>query len=72
MEILEKVFSTTGFANLTWGNVLMIIIGGIAIFLAIVKNYEPLLLLPIGFGGRVCRSGFRARFADRRLSVRQG
>ncbi|PIS27729.1 MAG: glutaconyl-CoA decarboxylase subunit beta [Candidatus Marinimicrobia bacterium CG08_land_8_20_14_0_20_45_22] len=50
MEILEKVFSTTGFANLTLGNILMIIIGGIAIFLAIAKNYEPLLLLPIGFG----------------------
>jgi len=50
MEILGKVISTTGFANLTWGNVLMIVIGGIAIYMAIVKNYEPLLLLPIGFG----------------------
>ncbi|MDD5764935.1 MAG: sodium ion-translocating decarboxylase subunit beta [Candidatus Marinimicrobia bacterium] len=50
MEILGKVISTTGFANLTWGNVLMIVIGGIAIYVAIVKNYEPLLLLPIGFG----------------------
>jgi len=34
----------------TWGNGLMIIIGLALIFLAIVKEYEPVLLLPIGFG----------------------
>ncbi len=35
---------------MTWGNLIMMVIGGIAIYLAIVKKYEPLLLLPIGFG----------------------
>lgn len=35
---------------MTWGNALMIVIGIIFISLAIVKDYEPLLLLPIGFG----------------------
>ncbi len=35
---------------MTWGNALMIVIGIIFISLAIIKDYEPLLLLPIGFG----------------------
>ncbi len=50
MHILEKMVMTTGFANLTWGNAIMIVVGCVAIYLAIVKKYEPLLLLPIGFG----------------------
>lgn len=36
--------------SLTLGNVLMFAIGGILIYLAIAKEYEPTLLLPIGFG----------------------
>ena len=39
-----------GFAAFTWGNAVMILVGLILIFLAIVKEYEPVLLLPIGFG----------------------
>ncbi|MCK5879531.1 MAG: sodium ion-translocating decarboxylase subunit beta, partial [Holophagae bacterium] len=50
MEILLKALSTTGFANITWGSTLMILLGCVAIYLAIVKGYEPLLLLPLGFG----------------------
>ncbi|WP_457566212.1 sodium ion-translocating decarboxylase subunit beta, partial [Caldithrix abyssi] len=50
MHILEKMVMNTGFANLTAGNIVMIVVGCIAIYLAIVKKYEPLLLLPIGFG----------------------
>lgn len=50
MEILAEFLNTTGFANLTFGNVLMIVIGIVFINLAITKHYEPLLLLPIGFG----------------------
>lgn len=42
-----------GIANLSLGNVLMIIVGGVLIYLAIKKEYEPLLLLPIGFGAIV-------------------
>jgi oxaloacetate decarboxylase beta subunit len=40
----------TAFANMTWGHLTMIIIGLIFITLAITKEYEPLLLIPIGFG----------------------
>ena len=40
-----------GAAGLTLGNVGMMIVGGILIYLAIAKEYEPMLLLPIGVGG---------------------
>ncbi len=40
----------TGFANVSWGNLVMIMVGLIFMYLAITKDYEPLLLVPIGFG----------------------
>ncbi|MCQ2299836.1 MAG: sodium ion-translocating decarboxylase subunit beta [Bacteroidales bacterium] len=40
----------TGFANVTWGHIIMILIGMIFIYLGIKKEFEPLLLVPIGFG----------------------
>ncbi len=43
-------FNNSGFAHLEWGNMIMILIGIIFIYLAITKDYEPLLLVPIGFG----------------------
>lgn len=49
-EGLSQFFSYTGFANLEWGHLVMITVGLIFITLAIVKEYEPLLLIPIGFG----------------------
>jgi len=39
-----------GLAAFTWGNALMVVVGLVLITLAIVKKYEPVLLLPIGFG----------------------
>jgi oxaloacetate decarboxylase beta subunit len=50
MDTVLKIFQQSGFANLSWGNWVMFVIGGILIYLAIVKKYEPLLLIPIGFG----------------------
>ena len=47
---LTQFFEYTAFANFTMGHVVMIIIGLIFIALAIIKEYEPLLLIPIGFG----------------------
>lgn len=44
------LFNNSGFAHLEWGNMIMILIGIIFIYLAITKDYEPLLLVPIGFG----------------------
>lgn len=53
MDILTNFLQSTGFAQMEWGNAIMIIIGLIFISLAIIKDYEPLLLLPIGFGAIV-------------------
>jgi sodium ion-translocating decarboxylase beta subunit len=50
IDMLTEFLSTTGYAQLSWGNVLMIVIGIVLISLAIIKHYEPLLLVPIGFG----------------------
>ncbi len=53
MKILFEFLNTTGFAMMTWGNAIMIVVGIIFVSLAIIKDYEPLLLLPIGFGAIV-------------------
>ena len=50
METFLKLIITSGFANLTFGNVVMFVVAGTLIYLAITKGYEPLLLIPIGFG----------------------
>ncbi|MGK7393512.1 MAG: sodium ion-translocating decarboxylase subunit beta [Candidatus Cyclobacteriaceae bacterium M3_2C_046] len=50
MEGLLKFYEYSGFANITWGHFLMILVGLFFIFLAIKYDYEPLLLVPIGFG----------------------
>lgn len=50
VDNLEKFLEYTAFANMSWGNLIMIIIGLIFIALAIIKEYEPYLLVPIGFG----------------------
>lgn len=47
-ELLREMF--IGFESLGYKNIIMFIIGGILIYLAIKKDYEPMLLLPIGFG----------------------
>ncbi len=52
-----------GFTNLTWQSTVLIIVGGVLLFLAIAKNIEPLLLVPIGFGvilGNLPLSGLAA------------
>ncbi|RJX36399.1 MAG: sodium ion-translocating decarboxylase subunit beta [Desulfarculus sp.] len=43
-------FLLAGFQALTWGQAVMMLVGGLLIYLGISKGYEPLLLLPIGFG----------------------
>jgi len=48
MDKLSKLLE--GINGLTWQNVVMLAIGCVLIYLAIKKEYEPLLLLPIGFG----------------------
>ena len=47
---LLNIFYETGFYNITWRQLVMLIIAGILMYLAIKKEYEPLLLVPISFG----------------------
>jgi oxaloacetate decarboxylase beta subunit len=54
MEDLLELWTSTGVANLTWGQLLMMGVGGLLIYLAIAKRFEPLLLVPIGFGAVLC------------------
>jgi oxaloacetate decarboxylase beta subunit len=50
MEHLNLLWSNTGLNQMVWGQGLMLLVGMLLLYLAIVKNFEPLLLLPIGFG----------------------
>ncbi|MBK6682231.1 MAG: sodium ion-translocating decarboxylase subunit beta [Ignavibacteriales bacterium] len=50
MDGLTQFWSYTSFSNITIGHVVMIMVGILFIYLAIKKEYEPLLLIPIGFG----------------------
>ena len=52
MDFFQNIFDMTGFASLLTnpGYIIMILIGCILLFLGISKKYEPLLLVPIGFG----------------------
>ena len=49
-ENLQTFYSFTGMANATPGHLIMILVGLLFIFLAIKYEFEPLLLIPIGFG----------------------
>ncbi len=50
MRIILDFLGTGAFGHFTWGNLVMLVVGGVFIWLAITKDYEPLLLVPIGFG----------------------
>lgn len=49
-NMLENLAAQTAFVNMSWGNILMIFIALVFLYLAIAKGYEPLLLVPISFG----------------------
>jgi len=49
-EIMGEMLAQSGFAALTWKNLVMFAISFILLYFAIKKQYEPLLLLPIAFG----------------------
>ncbi|RMF60713.1 MAG: glutaconyl-CoA decarboxylase subunit beta, partial [Calditrichaeota bacterium] len=50
MKILFEFLQTGALGHFTWGNFIMLLVGCFFIYLAISKDYEPLLLVPIGFG----------------------
>jgi oxaloacetate decarboxylase beta subunit len=56
--LIEQI--TRGFTNFTLGNALMIAVGLVLVALAVIKEYEPVLLLPIGFGCIIANLGMSA------------
>jgi len=50
MDVLWEFLQVGAFGHFTWGNLVMLLVGCVFIYLAVVKDYEPLLLVPIGFG----------------------
>ena len=49
-DVIAELLEASGFAALTWQNIAMILVSFVLFYLAIVKKFEPLLLLPISFG----------------------
>ncbi|MDO5476804.1 MAG: sodium ion-translocating decarboxylase subunit beta [Eubacteriales bacterium] len=50
INTLDNMIHQTAFLSLTWGNYLMILVAFVFLYLAIAKDFEPLLLVPIAFG----------------------
>lgn len=50
VDSIAKLLSDSGFAALTWQSLVMIFVACVLVYLAVVKKFEPLLLLPIAFG----------------------
>jgi oxaloacetate decarboxylase beta subunit len=65
-EVLLSLFAGTSF---TWANALMLVVGCILIYLAVAKEYEPVLLLPIGFGCILANLGMSVYNPDSFLKV---
>ena len=50
IEAIKDIWLESGFASMTWQHAVMILVAFVLIYLAIVRKFEPLLLLPIAFG----------------------
>ena len=51
VDLVLEIWRASGFHQATWGQLAMISVGCLLLYLAIVRRFEPLLLVPIGFGG---------------------
>lgn len=64
VDIIMNMINTSGFAGMTWKHLVMIVIALIFIYLAVFKEYEPYLLLPIAFGILLVNLPFAGVFAE--------
>jgi len=64
MSLVTVFLQSTGFAALTWQHIVMIVVGALLIYLGIAKKYEPLLLVPIGFGAILVNIPLAGLLAD--------
>lgn len=51
LELVTKIWMASGLAQIEAGQAVMMVVGAALLYLAIVRKFEPLLLIPIGFGG---------------------
>ncbi len=51
MDIVELIWQGSGLYQISWGQVVMLVVGCLLLYLGIAKKFEPLLLVTIGFGG---------------------
>ena len=68
MDAVLTLLRGSGFAELTWQNLLMFAVGGVLIYLAVRKGYEPLLLIPIGFGAILANLPYASMAASSALT----
>lgn len=61
--VAQRLWQSTGFAGLTAGQAVMLVIGCSLLYLAIFRKFEPLLLIPIGFGAILANLPFAAVMA---------
>lgn len=64
VEIMMNMINSSGFAGMTWKHLVMIIIALLFIYLAVFREYEPYLLLPIAFGILLVNLPFAGVFAE--------
>lgn len=50
IEAIKTIFTDSGFAAITWQQIVMLVVACVLVYLAVVKKFEPMLLLPIAFG----------------------
>ncbi len=72
MQVLFELFNNAGFLHLTWSHALMLLLAGTMIFLGIYKKYEPLLLVPIGFGALMANLPLAAMSASSTFVAEDG
>lgn len=69
LDVLFQFLQSTGFYGLTFGAVLMVAISCLLLYLAIVKGFEPLLLVPIAFGVLLTNLPFAGMMAPPVLEI---
>jgi len=72
MDLINSFWHFSGFFNLEFGNIIMMLVAFIFIYLAIKKDYEPLLLIPIGFGILVGNIPILTEFAGEAINIKIG
>ncbi len=53
MELLQRLLETTAFTDITWQMAVMWVVAVTLLYLAVAKNFEPMLLVPIAFGALI-------------------